>query len=103
MKTRSLAVLMMIGMMLAACSREKSTPFTGSYGTAMLSGRVTMAGTPDPSPQGVRVSVRGTGMTIVLGPDGQFAFMDVPESAELDFSRASDFASTIRRRSWPWN
>jgi hypothetical protein len=90
MKVKSLAVLMMVGMMLAACSGEKRTPFTGGYGSAALSGQVTMAGTANPSPQGVRVSVRGTGMTTVLGPNGQFAFIDVPESAEIDFSRASD-------------
>ncbi len=90
MKTKYLVPLMMFGLMLAACSRESSTPMTGAYGTAMLSGQVTMAGTTEPGPQGVRVSVRGTGMATVLGPSGEFAFVDVPEDATLDFSREVD-------------
>jgi hypothetical protein len=90
MKLKSLVVLMMFGLMLSACSREKGAALTGSYGTAALSGQVTMSGTSQSSPEGVRVSVRGTGMATVLGPSGEFAFIDVPDNADLDFSRVSD-------------
>lgn len=90
MKMKHLVPLMMFGLLLAACARERATPMTGAYGTATLSGQVTMAGTSQTSPQGVRVSVRGTGMATVLGPSGEFTFIDVPENASLDFSRDTD-------------
>jgi hypothetical protein len=90
MKKKYLVVLMMFGMILAGCSRENSTPFTGAYGSAALSGQVTMSGTSDLSPRGVRVSVRGTGLSTVLGAAGEFAFVDVPAGAILDFSRETD-------------
>jgi uncharacterized protein DUF5666 len=88
-KLKYLVPLMMFGLLLSACSREKAS-LTGAYGTATLSGQVTMSGTSQASPQGVRVSVRGTGMSTVLGASGEFAFVDVPQDAELDFSRESD-------------
>ncbi|HEX2836411.1 MAG TPA: DUF5666 domain-containing protein [Thermoanaerobaculia bacterium] len=87
---KSLVTLMMFGLMLAACSREHQSTMTGAYGSAMLSGQVTMSGTSESSPAGVRVSVRGTGMATVLNASGEFAFVDVPENAELDFSRETD-------------
>lgn len=90
MRVKSLVTLMMFGLMLAACSREHQSTMTGAYGSAMLSGQVTMSGTSESSPAGVRVSVRGTGMATVLNASGEFAFVDVPENAELDFSRETD-------------
>lgn len=96
MRIRSLVVLMMVGMMLAACSRERAT-VTGEYGSATLSGQVSMSGTTQSSPSGVRVSVRGTGMATVLGANGEFAFANVPQNAQLDFTRASDnVAASLR-------
>lgn len=90
MRVKSLVTLMMFGLMLAACSREHQSTMTGAYGSAMLSGQVTMSGTSQSSPEGVRVSVRGTGMATVLNASGEFVFVDVPENAELDFSRETD-------------
>ncbi|HEX7829513.1 MAG TPA: DUF5666 domain-containing protein, partial [Thermoanaerobaculia bacterium] len=89
MKLKYLVPLMMFGLLLSACSREKAS-LTGAYGTATLSGQVTMSGTSQTSPEGVRVSMRGTGMSTVLGASGDFAFVDVPSDAQLDFSRESD-------------
>lgn len=90
MKVKHLVFLMMFGLMLSACSREQRSTMTGSYGGAALSGQVTMSGTSQTSPEGVRVSVRGTGMSKVLTANGEFAFVNVPENTDLDFTRESD-------------
>lgn len=71
---------------LAACNDRQET-VTGSYGQAMLAGQVVM---DSGSPAGVRVSVRGTGMTTTLADDGQFVFAGVPGGATLDFVRSAD-------------
>jgi hypothetical protein len=64
---------------------------TGGYGDRVVVGEVTMAaGMTINSPAGVRVGVGGTGMSAVLGTDGRFTFVGVPENAELHFSRAAD-------------
>lgn len=70
---------------LAACNRHES--LTGSYGAGVVSGQVVMAAGTSASPAGVRVSVVGTGMSTLLGPDGQFTFAGVPDEAELRFMR----------------
>ena len=75
---------------LAACNGRHETP-TSTYGQGILSGEVVMAGvTGGNSPAGVEVSVRGTGMTLLLAEDGRFSFAGVPDAAELDFRRAAD-------------
>jgi LEA14-like dessication related protein len=48
------------------------------------------AGMTNSSPAGVRVSVGTTGMSAVLDPSGRFTFIDVPENAELHFTRGED-------------
>jgi hypothetical protein len=71
---------------------------TGAYGSAVVTGEVVM--TEGVSPAGVEVSVKGTGMTVLLAADGQFAFAGVPEEAELVFQRASDgIDATLRLQS----
>ena len=75
--------------MFAACNSRRET-MTSSYGTDMLSGEVAVSGTQNGSPAGVAVSVRGTGMSMILGESGEFAFAGVPADAQLDFSRAED-------------
>jgi hypothetical protein len=52
------------------------------------------AGLPS-SPAGVRLSVIGTGATMVLGPDGRFLFSGVPERAELRFTREDGISATM--------
>lgn len=83
-----LLVLATVGLM--GCNRRGESPLTGAYGSATISGEVFLSGVSNTSPAGVRVSVRGTGMTATLGEDGQFAFANVPEGALLDFQRAVD-------------
>jgi hypothetical protein len=90
MKFRQIAVMAVLVTLLGACSRERRDMVTSSYGDQLLMGEVVMAGTGDPSPAGVRVSVRGTGMMTTLGDDGQFSFAGVPQNALLDFVRESD-------------
>lgn len=80
----------MVVVALAGCNGRHETP-TGTYGQGMLSGEVVMAGVVGGgSPAGVEVSVRGTGMTMLLGEDGQFSFAGIPDGAQLDFRRAAD-------------
>jgi Domain of unknown function (DUF5666) len=75
---------------LAACRGHRET-VTGDYGTGVVSGQIVMAsGMSNASPAGVRVGVGGTGMSVVVGADGRFAFAGVPEGAQLLFERQSD-------------
>jgi hypothetical protein len=73
---------------LAACQgHEAITRDRGDRGGVV--GVVTMAaGMTNSSPAGVRVAVGGTSMSAVLGTDGRFLFMAVPNNAELIFTRA---------------
>ncbi|HEX6082885.1 MAG TPA: DUF5666 domain-containing protein [Thermoanaerobaculia bacterium] len=76
--------------MLAACNSRHETA-TSPYGAEMLMGEVAaVSGTANASPAGVTVSVRGTGMSMVVGESGEFAFAGVREGAQLDFRRAAD-------------
>lgn len=96
--SRSMVVATAV-ILLAACQGHESV--TGAYGSQMLSGVVTMAaGMANSSPAGVRVSVSGTGMSTVLGADGQFSFFNVPETAQMIFSR-DDVNATLRIASSP--
>lgn len=70
---------------LAACREHQS--MTGTYGAGVVTGQVVMAAGTSASPAGVRVSVVGTGMSTLLGPDGRFTFAGVPGEAELRFMR----------------
>lgn len=64
---------------------------TGEYGNGVVSGQIVMAtGMANASPAGVRVAVGGTGMSVVVGADGRFAFAGVPDGAQLLFERQSD-------------
>jgi len=91
MKLKTLALSATVVLLaLSGCSRRGHETITGNYGSAFLSGEVVMQGTADSSPAGVVVSVRGTGMSMVLGADGKFAFGDVPDGADLDFRRQGD-------------
>lgn len=85
-----LVLMMLAAVGLVGCSRRGESMVTGSYGSSLISGEVYLAGVANASPSGVQVSVRGTGMTAVLGADGRFAFANVPEGAVLDFQRPSD-------------
>lgn len=88
---KKLLILMLLGAVgLMGCNGRGESSITGTYGSSMISGEVVVSGMPNTSPAGVEVSVRGTGMTATLGADGQFAFANVPEGAELDFRRAAD-------------
>ena len=88
---KKLLILMMLGAVgLLGCNGRGESPITGNYGSSMISGEVVVSGMANTSPAGVEVSVRGTGMTATLGADGQFAFANVPEGAQLDFRRAAD-------------
>ena len=71
---------------LAGCRDHES--MTGVYGASVITGQVVMAAGTSASPDGVRVSVVGTGMSTLLGPDGRFTFTGVPQDAELHFMRA---------------
>lgn len=76
--------------LLAACRGHRET-VTGDYGMGVVSGQVVMAsGVANANPAGVRVAVGGTGMSVVVGADGRFAFSGVPEGAQLLFERQSD-------------
>ena len=89
MKFRRVWVVMLAVVMFAACNRRE-TAVSGTYGSGTLSGEVYLTGTTNSSPAGVRVGVRGTGMTTTLTESGQFLFAGVPDGAELDFTRAED-------------
>ena len=92
LRTRFAVVAAVI--VLAACRGHEA--ITGGYGSEGVTGVVTMAvGMSNSSPQGVRVSVSGTGMSAVLGADGHFSFYGVPENAELTFSR-DDLSARLR-------
>lgn len=79
---------------LAGCRGHEAV--TGGYGSTGVTGVVSMAaGMTNSSPQGVRVEVRGTGMSAVLGTDGRFSFFGAPENATLSFSR-DDVSATYR-------
>lgn len=78
---------------LTACRGENAT-VTGSYGSGMLAGSVVMS-EGEGSPEGVELSVRGTGMTTTLGADGRFVFAGVPENAVLDFRRADGIDASL--------
>lgn len=90
MKLRFTVLVVAITVLFAACNRERST-ITGSFGEGVLGGRVEME--DGSSPAGMEVAVAGTGMRMVVGEDGSFAFANVPERAELLFHRDSYMAS----------
>ena len=78
------------GVHLAACRGHRET-VTGDYGSGMVSGQIVMAsGMTNASPAGGRVAVGGTGMSVVVGADGRFAFAGVADGAQLIFERQSD-------------
>src|SRR5262249_29875842 len=79
------AVLAVAVIALVACSRHES--MTGTYGAGVIAGQVVMAAGTSASPEGGRVSVVGTGMSTLLGPDGRFTFSNVPGNAQLHFMR----------------
>ena len=87
---KRIQVMVLAMAMLAACNSRHETKTTSLYGTEMLTGEVAVSGTANSSPAGVAVSVRGTGMNMILGESGEFAFAGVPEGAQLDFSRSAD-------------
>lgn len=83
------AVLGLAVIALFGCNGRESV--TGSYGNRVVAGQVAMAaGMFNSSPAGVRVTVGATGMSAVLDATGNFMFVDVPENAELHFTRAED-------------
>ena len=82
------AVVVVAVIALAGCRKHES--MTGTYGAGVITGQVVMAAGTSASPEGVRVSVVGTGMSTLLGPDGRFTFSSVPEDAQLHFMRATD-------------
>ena len=90
MKVSRIAVMMIVAIALGACSREDRDSITSPYANDLLTGQVVMSGGRNASPAGVRVSVRGTGMTVTLTDDGQFAFAGAPKVADLDFMRDAD-------------
>jgi len=78
-------------MVLVAACRDHRETVTGDYGMGVVSGEILMAsGMANASPAGVRVAVGGTGMSVVVGADGRFAFAGVAEGAQLLFERRSD-------------
>ncbi len=80
--------------LLSACNGRESV--TGGYGSGVVTGKVTMAaGVSNSSPAGVRLSVAGTGVSRVLGPDGNFLFAGVPERAELRFTREDGISASL--------
>ena len=86
MRIRTTVVVVAAVFVLAGCQGHEA--ITGGYGSQGVTGVVTMAvGMSNSSPQGVRVSVSGTGMSAVLGTDGRFSFFGVPETADLLFTR----------------
>jgi hypothetical protein len=91
-----LRVTMLIAavLVLAACQGERES-VTGQYGAAVMTGQVVMA--DGSSPAGVSVTLRGTSISTVLRPDGQFSFAGAPEAGELSFDRAADGISALLR------
>ncbi|HEV7241656.1 MAG TPA: DUF5666 domain-containing protein [Thermoanaerobaculia bacterium] len=85
---KRLLILTILGVALIGCSGESS--ITSTYGSSAISGEVIVTGITNTNPAGIEVSVRGTGMTAILGVDGQFAFANIPDGADLDFRRAED-------------
>lgn len=83
--TRQVVMVVAVLIACAACNRHES--ITGAYGMGVVAGQVVMAAGTSASPAGVRVSVVGTGMSTLLGPDGRFRFAGVPDGAELRFLR----------------
>ena len=79
---------------LAACNGEKAT-ITGQYGSAVLVGQAVIVDMENTNPAGVEVGVRGTGMHMTLGSDGQFVFSGVPQNAELTFFRADGINGSV--------
>ena len=70
--------------------------FAVSFGMGVVSGQIVMAsGMANASPVGVRVGVGGTGMSVVVGADGRFAFAGVADGAQLIFERRSEPISRI--------
>ena len=89
MRTLKIAIIVAAAV-FAACRGHRET-VTGDYGMGVVSGQIVMAtGMSNASPAGVRVGVGGTGMSVVVGADGRFAFTGVPEGAQLIFERQSD-------------
>lgn len=85
MKARHFALLLVVAAAVAGCGRQT---VTGSYGSGVVSGRVTMASwMTSASPAGVEVSIPSTGMMQVLAADGRFTFAGVPADADLRFVR----------------
>jgi hypothetical protein len=97
MKRTRLLVLTLVVLALAACRGEHSS-MTGSYGSGVLSGQVTLSGI-DGTPEGVEVSVRDTGMSTTLSADGRFVFSGVPGNAILDFRRADGIQASVTANS----
>lgn len=89
MKVSQVLVVAVLAAVLGACNSRREAP-TAAFGTEMLAGQVEVSGMPNGSPAGVEVSVRGTGMSMILNESGEFLFSGVPAGAELDFHRASD-------------
>src|SRR5438874_1652314 len=85
MRMARCAVVVLAVIALAGCRDRES--MTGVYGAGVISGQVVMAAGTSASPAGVRVSVVGTGMSTLLGPDGRFSFANVPQGAQLRFMR----------------
>lgn len=97
MRLRTGFVVVAAVVVLTGCRGHEA--ITGGYGSGGVAGVVTMAvGMSNSNPQGVRVSVSGTGMSAVLGTDGRFSFFGVPENPELTFSR-DDLSARIRVQS----
>lgn len=95
MKRVSVVSMAVVALLVLGACRGNENAVTGAYGSAVVTGEVVM--TEGVSPEGVDVSVRGTGMSVRLGADGKFAFAGVPDDAELVFQRASDgIAATLR-------
>ena len=94
MKVRRLLVLVAVVVAVVGCRGRSENSITGSYGSGMLVGSVVLNGISG-SPEGVEVSVRGTGMAVTLGADGRFAFSGVPENAVLDFRRADGIQASL--------
>ncbi len=89
------SVILAVAMALVACRGGERASITGAYGEAVLMGQVVMSGLENPSPAGVQVSVRGTGMSMVLAEDGRFTFAGVPERAVLDFRREDGIEASL--------
>lgn len=95
MNTRRFVAAVFVLFAVVACRNHERSMITGSYGSGVVSGQVFMASAmSNGSPAGVEVSVQGTGMAMVLGDDGRFAFTGVPENAILHFRRAGDGIET---------